>query len=287
MTTTAEDDFLFGAAPGAEPGPPTEETEASKALVPLARVMGDVTRHALVGVEAHRDPDLMREAVAALARAAREIVEARWSPLRDRRRQLVGDRRVMPADLAPELTELADLAEAMEGVARSILSGAESAKGIAGDLVDGELFKRSVKVGDGHGQDLSVKIEQRTELSCRADEIVKVVRGSLAVAWDSTQHGEAATPGTAARDSLAAYRDQYLAGVDDGIGKLRELLSASPTFRSTALDAFATDLTDCYGEAGAALAASLQRAYGREPVGDPKVKIERVERKAPKGGASS
>jgi hypothetical protein len=224
----------------------------------------------------HRDPAQVLAAVRFVRRGVVEWVRARAAKLEADRVALVGDRRPNAAEVSDELRELADAHEALEALSRALLAGRDEAASILLDLVE-ETGRRSARTGDGHGMDLVVKIDQRRELEADTDAIVAVVRAALALAFDAETV-----------DGSKGLRDAYLAGIDDAIGKLRELLSTSPTWRTTCLDAFAVELSG-RGGPWATLAGQLQRAYRRVDVGDPRAKIEHVEpktAKAPAGAAS-
>lgn len=141
----------------------------------------------------------------------------------------------------------------------AMLAGATEAKAIAGELVS-ELpgNRRTLKVADGHGFELTIATSARRELSVNVDEIVDVI-----AAWSAAGY-------CGPEGKTAEYI--YASGIREGIAALRELLSTTPAFRKTALDALATRL-DGAGEE--TLAGRLRKAYGQVEKGEPSTKLER------------
>lgn len=164
------------------------------------------------------------------------------------------------ADLRPELVGLGADADALAGLAAVFTAGADEATALAGDLI-GELpgNRRSARVEDGHGFDLTVKLDQRRETKVDVDAVVDVIVADRLAAAD--------------RLDPQAYAN----GVRDGVAALRDLLTSSPTWRTSALDVFVTRLQDG-GQAD--LATRLSTAYGRVEVGEPRPKLTRTPTKA-------
>lgn len=179
-------------------------------------------------------------------------------------RQIVDEQiRTLPAEpptssteLRPQATRLADLADLLETVAGAFSAAAKEAKGATGELVT--VLGHPIRVGDGYGSDLRVTLEQRRELSVDHAVVDDVLVAAALPPAD--------VPGVS-----------YLHGYRAGIVALRALLSSSPTYRSTALDALVGDLEDRGLDD---LALRLGKAYGKIDKGEPTVKIERLE---PKG----
>lgn len=215
--------------------------------------------------------DQYGEASAALAATTRDLrtdvldVVRRRSVTRrqDRIRRLDGEAPSTPGDLRREVVGATNDASVLEAVAGVFAAGAVEAKAIAGELLD-ELPpyrgkpRASIKVGDGQGMELTVKREARRDLEVNVDEIVDVL-----VAWQVSGYETETSTGTATT---------YAAGVRDGIAILRGVLSTTPTFRSSALDAVALSLEND-GEDD--LARRLRKAYGRVEKGEPRVVVDR------------
>lgn len=165
-------------------------------------------------------------------------------------------------DVRVEVVGACDDADVLEGLAGAFATGVREARGIAGDLVHelpgrGGKPRASLKVGDGKGFELSLTRSQRRELSVDVDEVVDVIVATLI--------------GRLMVDEEQRVED-YAAGIRDGISELRDVLSTSPTFRSSALDALVKRLED-RGEDP--LARHLRKAYGRVDVGEASVKVDR------------
>ena len=239
-------------------GPPEYEPEPTPGEVELASTA--------VAVLDYTNPDDVRRA----ARALRDrVVEA----IRERHAELMagraadGGQRATVGDLSREIRHAADAVDAVKALADALLAGKVEAEGILRELVE-ELGRRSARLDDGHGSELAVTLEQRRELSVDVDKVVAVLRGALAYAWDGN-------PDPAVEQEITR-RDAYLQGVDDGIKALRDLLSSTPPFRTTALDALAKRLAG-FDDGRRTLAAELERAYARVVKGEPAVKVARHE----------
>lgn len=246
--------------------PAADDLEGTTAVVSFrlaeaARMLDDyrdeATRRGVVG-------DAKRELLSVVRRRADDRRTARLE-------RLGGEEPTSPGDVRRELVGAADDADVLTDLAAVFTAGAAEAKGIAGDLLD-ELPKRntakgpkppsSVKAGDGQGFQLTLTRTVRTDLSVDLDEVVEVVVSSeiaryVALAGNDHDGDDVAT---------------YAAGLRAGVATLRTLLSASPGFKSTALDALATRLENA-GEDD--LAKRLGRAYGKVEKGEPTVKIDR------------
>lgn len=203
-------------------------------------------------------------ALAAFTRAVRDrVTEVVRSRADDRkaahRPDVVEDR----SDLRLELVGAADDSEVLERLASSFTEGAKVAKGIAGDLIlelpqRGARPIRTVKVGDGHGSELSVNVSVPTEAYAELDTIVDILATAEIAGSGTEPWGDGPTT--------------YAAGVRQGMAALLEVL-ASPKVKTTALDSIRTNLE---GRGEDALAKRLKAAYGRRDRDvDPTVKIER------------
>ena len=211
------------------------------------------------------DPETMLDAFAAYPARSQVVAQAsaamthavrtRADERRDARRKRVGDAGVQhTADLRREIVGAANDCDVLTDLGGAFLAAAKEAKGITGDLLD-ELPARngkpraSAKVGDGEGFDLTVTRTTPTTLSVDTGEVVDVLVASLAI------------------------EQQHAQGLRDGMAALLELLSSSPGWKSTALDALVRRLQNA-GEDD--LAARLSRAYGKSERGEAAVKLARV-----------
>lgn len=166
------------------------------------------------------------------------------------------------ADLRPEMVGAADDAEVLDRLGAVFVDVSKIAKGIAGDLVAELPVKRgkpvrTVRMGDGHGSELTINTAQPTEAYAELDDIIDVVA-------TATIGGHGALP-------TANPVVEYAAGVREGIAAVLEVLAA-PKVKTTALDALATKLE---GRDEDALAKRLRGLYGRRDKGEPTVKIDR------------
>lgn len=207
--------------------------------------------------------------------AVLEAVRARSDARRDARlTRLNGEPVESVSDLRREIVGAADDAETLEAFAGIFMAGAKEAKGMAGDLL-GELPlrrgkpPRSAKVGDGDGFELSVSATPRTELKVDADEVVEIMIAALVSAATIATKADPAG-GPLALTTMPVK--VYAAGAREAVDMLRELLSSTPSFRSTAIDALVKVLENREDDE---LAKRLRKAYGRVEVGEPSVKLER------------
>lgn len=186
---------------------------------------------------------------------------------RDKRPQIVKS----ATDLRREASGLADDADVLAALGGALVAGAEEARLSLGelmlDLPDGNR-RRTMRVGDGHGTELVVKREPRTELSAQTTEIVDVLVAQYA---GQVSAGAATDNVTAevARERLAAYRE--------GMHALLALLSSRLSWKSTALDALVVELEQAEEDD---LARRLRKAYARVEKGDPRVSYNREQPKA-------
>lgn len=177
----------------------------------------------------------------------------------DRVRRLDGDDPASPTDVRREVVGGTLDADVLSALGGAFLTGATEARAIAAGVLDelpgrGGKPRASLKVADGHGFELTMKREQRRDLSVDVDQVVDVLVSSLVSSETDA--------------SAVAYAD----GIRAGIAAIREVLSTTPTFRSTALDSLATRLENAEEED---LARRLRKAYGRVEVGEPRVTVDR------------
>jgi hypothetical protein len=170
------------------------------------------------------------------------------------------------ADLRREAVGAADDSENLTALAGIFLAGATEAKQIAGELLDdlpqrGGKPRASLKVGDGHGFELTVTRSKRTEVAVDADKVIGVL-----VPW-LVGHDTSGRPRDWVEDAAA-----YAQGAREALGLFRSLLAASPGFKSTALDSLVKRLQNADEDD---LATRLTAAYGRVEKGEPSVKLER------------
>lgn len=264
----AADGLSSGFATGGLEGPDPMRTARSSLTAELVARTDDLfDPRGLVGLFAVRDPNVIREGSARIADSLVDYVRSIATRARGDRAEVVAHK----SELREEATTLADAAELCRAIAHAFTKAADEAVVLAGDLVAslplrGETAPKSFRVGDGHGLDLVVKVEQGSELKVDVDEVVEVIVANLVDDGDDL-------PGPV----LAAYAR----GLRGGIAAFRELLSSSPTFRSTALDGLVSRLEDAREDD---LAKRLAKAYRKAPKGEAKPKIERVAPAAPKGG---
>lgn len=204
------------------------------------------------------DPLGLAKYTASVRDAVADVVRGRAEERKAGRPAEVTDQ----ADLRPEMIGAADDAEVLKRLGSVFIDSGKIAEGIAGDLVAELPLKRgkpqrTVRMGDGHGFELTVNTAQPTEAFADLDDIIDVVA-------TATIGGHGALP-------TANPVVEYAAGVREGIAALLEVLGA-PKVKTTALDALATKLE---GRDDGALAKRLRALYGRRDKGDPTVKIDR------------
>lgn len=253
-------------------GPAAEPTPAGLALYEGTRLSLD-----------HRDPGQITAAVRYLRAGVRTFVEERLAPLQRARNELTQGRTPNAAEVSDELRELADVYDALDALGSALHRSRDDVAAYLLDTV-ADTGRRSARTGDGHGMDLVVKIEQRTELDVDLDPLLGALRAALALGYDASIVDVCPRCKETTHDPEC--RDAYLTGVDDTVSQLRELLSTSPSFRTTALDAWATELSG-RGGAWATVAGQLTRSYRRRPAGDEKAKVSHVEPAKPRARAGA
>lgn len=216
------------------------------------------------------DPIALTTTSARLRETIVDTVRLRLDTRRDARVDKLKGDDPTAADLRREIAGAADDLAVLEALGGAFLAGAAEAKGAAGDLLD-ELPKRgtrqtppaSVKAADGHGCEITVTRSARRELDVDDATVDDVLVADLVAGYEVDEKA----------DPEGRYDPgAFAAGAREGIAALRKLLSASPGYRSTALDSLATKL----GNAGEDdLAKRLGKAYRRIEKGTPSVKIER------------
>lgn len=169
-----------------------------------------------------------------------------------------------PTDVRLEVVGAADDADSLAALAAVFAAGAKEAKGIAGEILDelpgrGGKPRGSLRVGDGQGFELVLTRSGRRDLSVEVDEVVDVLVADLVAQAEKIPNLE---------KSVAIYST----GIRDGVKALRDLLSSTPSFRSTALDAFVKRLENRDDDD---LAKRLRKAYGRVESGEPSIKLDR------------
>lgn len=229
----------------AEPATETEDGTADLAVF---------TPDALAHFLAIRDP----RQIAPGASALRDELVAQVRGIVDEALATVPENVGSSTDLRPAATRLADLAELLEAVGGAFSTAAREAKVATGELVT--VLGHKIRVGDGYGSDLAVSLTARRELSVDDATLDDVLAAAAAL-----------PDGTDPRSYVAGYRT--------ALADLRAVLATSPGYRSTALDALATSLEDRNLDE---LAKRLRAAYARVDKGEPTVKIERLEPKAPR-----
>lgn len=221
-----------------------------------------------------------------LTRALVDAVRTRSDARREARlARLQGERVESPSDLRRELVGAANDADTCRALAGVFTTAAKEADQIAGDLLT-ELPPRTVKgvekppastkVGDGDGFELKVSRTVPTESFADLDQIVEIlVAWGVHVAASATRADD--QNGPLALSQMPAKT--YAAGMRDGIASLRAVLAASPSVKSTALDALVTAIEAADEDA---LAKRLRKTYGRREraSGEATVKIERTPVKA-------
>lgn len=255
--------FPFDDDPVADPTPPNPaDVHPMDAAAPSAAALIAVVDAVdpIVRLLEIREPDAIRTGVAGLRGA-----------LVDRVRRLIDEHPIpdtvtSSTDVRDRATRLADAADLLAGLSGAFGAAAKEATSAAGELVldvptrDGKP-RRTLRFGDGYGSDLLVSLTPTTETFADLDVIVDVLVADR-------------SPGYSADPKVV---EPYAAGMRAGIRALREILSASPSVRTTALDGLVLDLEDG-GET--ALAGRLRAAYGRREKGEPRAKVERKDRRA-------
>jgi hypothetical protein len=235
---------------------PVEDDEEEVAA-DLAVFTPDALAHFL----AIRDP----RQIAPGASALRDELVAQVRGIVDEALATVPENVGSSTDLRPAATRLADLAELLEAVGGAFSTAAREAKVATGELVT--VLGHKIRVGDGYGSDLAVSLTARRELSVDDAALDDVLAAAVPYL----------IPGPKAAESL-----DYALGFRSGIEALRGVLTSSPGYRSTALDALVTKLENADVPEADALAKRLRAAYARVDKGEPTVKIERLEPKAPR-----
>lgn len=228
-TTTTE--------PPVEAGPSTDVAVPSFTLDPSA-----------VLDELGADPALLHSTAADLKATILDAVRTRIEARRDAAPEKITDTADVRGMFVGALADC-DVLDALAGAFRA---GAVEAKLAAGEVLDelpprGGKPRRSVSAADGHGFKVTVTRAPDVKLAVVDDEVDDVLASWLLNGREDA--GEAAAYATGARDALAA---------------LRGLLSSSPAYRSTALDALATRLEN---DGCDPLAKRLRAAYSRQPTG--------------------
>ena len=238
--------------------------------LPEAGVIARLADDSEQAVALFRDPDAVRELTRSLTASLVLRVQMMHGTLKDVR----PEGKVTQATVAPEVQLLADAYDTLTAVSKAVGTGAAEAQALLGDIVaevvpdKADAGTGSVRVGDGHGSDVKVTRTQATKVQADTDVIVDVL-----VARMVTEHAATLTPPVAMKE-VKAYAD----GLRQGISALLGLISP-PTWKTTALDALATRLEDAQDFDNS---IKLGHAYGRVAQGDPKTKVERVQRKAAK-----
>ena len=233
-----------------------------RALIPLRLAQGSAR-----AVHVFRDP----EAVRGLTRELQTDLLARLRQMDVDARAARREGRITASVVAPELQLWGDAYETLDAISRAIAAGAKEARALAGEVVaEVEPEKvhgsASVRVGDGHGQDVKVTRTQPTEVAADTDKILDVLVAALADALPDRKR-------TQALDVVAADGVAYARGARDALTQLQQLVSPLK-WKTTALDAWARRLDDAEQYD---LGVRLGHAYGRVAKGNPTVKIERVE----------
>lgn len=236
------------------------------------------------------DPDTLLDALAdSTARsvtcgqatdAVRHAVRVRADARRTARITRLGDDGVKhSADLRLEAVGAANDADVLDALAGVFTAGAKEAKGVAADLLSelperGGKPRRSVKVADGEGFELSIVVTGRSELSVKHDEVDDVLAAwLLSSAQAELAECKAGGVESAAKLALSKHPAQvYAAAVRDTLTEIRSILASSPTYRSTALDSLVKRLGDAEEDD---LASRLRNAYGKVEKGEPSVKLDR------------
>jgi hypothetical protein len=205
----------------------------------------------------------------------------------DRRRareERLGDDPVKSqTDVRKELVGAAHDVEILTDLAGVFLEGAKEAKGILSDTLDelperGGKKRASAKVGEDESFELKVTRASATKLSTK-DEDLDDVLAAIALADVGRLHDGLKAAGEEKSSPIALGihpAKVYAAGVRAGIGALRDLLGATPGYKSTALDALVTRIEGLDEDE---LAKRLRASYGKVATGEPSIKIEHVELK--------
>lgn len=252
--TPFPDDVVDAEVVDDEPEPITAE------LAVIAQLADDSAQ----AVALFRDPDAVRTLTRELGASLVERVQLLGADAKSRR----VDGKVTQAVVAGEVQVLADAFDTLTAVSNAVKRGATEAQALLGDVVAEVVPEKadagtgSIKVGDGHGADVKVTRTQGTKVEAQSDTIVDVLVSKLLT--DAAGGGELT-------DAKA-----YAAGAREAIAALLELMSP-PGWKTTALDALAKQLEDAQDFDNA---IRLGHAYGRVAQGDPKTKVERVQRKA-------
>lgn len=199
----------------------------------------------------------------------RERADARRRARLDR---LDGAELTSSTEVRREAVGAADDHDVLKGIADAMLAGAAEARAIAGELLDelpgrGGKARRSLKVADGRGFELTVSNTPRTELAVDVDQLVDVLTAAQLEAHAGTDPEQAGS---------------YARGIRDGVAAFRAVLASSPSFRSTALDSLVKRLEDAEEEE---LAKRLRSAYRRVEKGSPSVKLDRAPLKGEEGSS--
>lgn len=269
-------EFPFDAPTGDPPALPAEPD----GYVPLPTPGGVALTDGTLWALDHPDPESVRHVSGLVRRRIAELVATRAGRLRSQRQELCGDRPPNVADVSAELRYLADTRDVLDVIGRTVHAARDDADAILADVVI-DTGRRSARTGDGYGGDVKVTLETPRDTVCKLDEVVKVIRGALAIAYDRI---DGVCPRCQETTHDPQCRDAYLAGVEDGIAKLREVLVSSPGVRTSALDAMVRELATLE-PGGAVLASTLSRAYARidRPGAPDRVKVEHVEPAKPRG----
>lgn len=185
-----------------------------------------------------------------------------------------------PADLRREIVGVTRDGDVLAEMARVFTTGAEETKGILGDLLDelptrGDRPRMSAKVEDGDGFDLKITRSRRTEVKVD-DEALDDVLATWLVAAAEDRHKRLKAEGNESESPIAIATHPakaYAAGVRAALGSLRNVLSASPGYRTTALDSLVRVMG---GADEDELASRLAKAYGRVERGEPSIKLDRT-----------
>jgi hypothetical protein len=188
--------------------------------------------------------------------------------------KLEGEAPTSSTDVRRELIGAANDADALSALAAAFAAGATEAKGIGGDLLDelpgrGGKPRASIKAADGHGCEVVLTRSKPTKLSVDLDELIEVlVAHGVAAAQDATANDRENGPLALKTHPAKVYAAAYRRALED----FRTLLSASPAFKSTALDELVTILENGNDDD---LAKRARKSYGRKESGSPAVKIDR------------
>ena len=217
----------------------------------LALAIADDTRDVALS---YRDPAAVATFAIGLRREVRERV--RRLMLAAAQDRIDTGKAPTAETYAAEFQTAADVAETLTTVADAIRSGVEVAEDHAAmlvdDVTDPAKRTRSVRVGDGHGRDLKLGLVQGSALSVDLPVILDLVVDEVM----AVDHEDPADIARAALDTLLG-------------------LISGPSWKSTALDAWKRQLEDAGRHAEA---ITLGHAYGRVDKGEPRFKIERVDR---------